>query len=535
MTSYVYAPIDSANGEIRILQIQPANKDTDEIRCTFTFDRLDKFPAFEALSYTWGGPAPDPGKHILLNSQRFPIFENLSAALVRLRHVSKPRTIWIDAICINQGSTSEAIHEREQQILLMRRIYEQASQVVIWLGDTGQGERIAMQSLANLSGSLSLSTRVWKMERKFGLGKGLKNRALQSWSGEWDPRALEVGELAQLLDRKWWRRVWIVQEVVLARNAVVMCGPDEVPWENIKKRMRDGAYGIVGQHRGQAAKHTDAGTVIAKYAFPDAEYTTLLDLQDRWRSGTWDRTLYNLLYTFRRFEATVARHHIYAFLGLASDIKSLDLVPDYSSPTSKIFTDVPRELIVVHKHLLLFNLKRRRVPQRSITQQQLQIYSLLDQVRFLDPHGLVSEGEGKPLRQGWVRLPRGWERRQVGSRFLFYNHLTGQYQDTSPLVGQDPAAPQHMQEWTSLPPGWKKTWDNIGNTQFIFDPDISEPEQTRDTELEDLPSWVPDWSQWSTRDAEPFLPSSLRSHNIGRREKREKSISPLVTIPIPKR
>ncbi|CAO2649061.1 Nn.00g100100.m01.CDS01 [Neocucurbitaria sp. VM-36] len=203
MTSYVYAPIDSANGEIRILEIQPVKKDTDEIRCEFTFDRLHKLPEFEALSYTWGGPAPDPGKHILLNSQRFPVFENLSAALVRLRHVSKPRTIWIDAICIDQSSTAEAIHKQEQQILLMKRIYEQASQVVIWLGETGQGHRIAMQSLANPSGSLSLSTRVWKMERKFGLGKGLKNRASQSWSGEWDPRALEVGELSQLLDRKW--------------------------------------------------------------------------------------------------------------------------------------------------------------------------------------------------------------------------------------------------------------------------------------------------------------------------------------------
>ncbi|CAO2649060.1 Nn.00g100090.m01.CDS01 [Neocucurbitaria sp. VM-36] len=283
-----------------------------------------------------------------------------------------------------------------------------------------------------------------------------------------------------------------------------MCGSDVVPWENIKKRMRDGAYGIVGQHRGQAAKHTDVGTVIAQHAFPDAEYTTLLDLQGKWRSGSWDRTLYDLLYTFRRFEATVARDRIYAFLGLASDIKSLDLVPDYSSPTSKIFTDTARALIVVHKHLLLFNLKREPATQRSNTQQQSQIYSLLDQIRFLDPHGLVSEGEGKSPRQGWVRLPRGWERRQVGSRFLFYNHLTRQYQDTSPLVGQAPVAPQRMQEWASLPPEWKKTWDNIGNSQFIFDPDVSDADQIRDKELEDLPSWVPDWSQWSTRDAEPF-------------------------------
>lgn len=78
--------------------------------------------------------------------------------------------------------------------------------------------------------------------RKFGLAKGLRDRVPQYVSGEWDFLALEVGELAQLLDRQWWRRVWIVQELVLAKNAVIMCGPDEVTWDAIKKRLRDGTY-----------------------------------------------------------------------------------------------------------------------------------------------------------------------------------------------------------------------------------------------------------------------------------------------------
>jgi hypothetical protein len=504
MTYQVYTPVDSTNGEIRILRIQPAKKESDEIQCEFIPSLLNNLPEYEALSYTWGGPAPDPGKFILLNFQRFPIFENLFAALLRLRQTYKPRTIWIDAICINQSMAQEAVREREQQILLMKRIYEQARQVVIWLGDTGIGERIAMQSLANPSGSFSLGTKIWKTERKFGLGKGLKSRMSQGLSGEWDPKALEVGELSQLLDRKWWRRVWIVQEVVLARKAVIMCGPDEVPWEAITKRMRDGMYGILGQDRNQRAKHMEEGSVIAKYAFPDAEYITLMALQEKWRSKTWDRTLYNLLYTFRRFEATVPRDRIYAFLGLASDIKTLSIIPDYSSPTSKIFTDVARAMIIAHKHLLLFNLKREPVMQRQNTQQQSQIYSLLDQIRFLDPDGLVAEGEGRPPRKGWARLPHGWERRQDGSRFCFYNHLTKEYQDTSPLADQPPTSPQHMDHWRSLPLGWIKTWDNLGNTQFVFNPDALKSDQPKDTELENLPSWVPDWTKWSSKDSKPF-------------------------------
>ena len=75
MDSQIYTPVDSANGEIMILKIQPAKTEADEVKCTFMHTRLAHLPVYEALSYTWGGPAPDPGKSILLNSQRFSVFE----------------------------------------------------------------------------------------------------------------------------------------------------------------------------------------------------------------------------------------------------------------------------------------------------------------------------------------------------------------------------------------------------------------------------------------------------------------------------
>ena len=276
----------------------------------------------------------------------------------------------------------------------MRQIYEQAQQVLIWLGDTRIGERIAMQSLAIKSGTFSVRMKVWITERKFRLGKGLRDRVSQSVSGEWDARALEVGELAQLLDRKWWRRVWIVQELVLAKKAVLLCVLDEVPWDAVKTRMRDGAFGILGSDAGQSVKQTEEGSVVTKITLPNTDYLYLTALQEKWQFKIWDQSLYNLLYTFRRFESSVPSDRIYAFLGLATDIKDLSLIPDYSSPTSRIFTDVAKALIVAHKHPLLLNLKRE---QEHSTQQQSQVYSLLDQTRFFDPNGLVVEGEGGPL------------------------------------------------------------------------------------------------------------------------------------------
>ena len=257
--------------------------------------------------------------------------------------------------------------------------------------------------------------------------------------------------------------------------------------------------------------HTDEGSVVDKYAFPNKEYLLLDQLKQKWRtksdSTPWNETLCSFLYRFRRFECTNPRDRIYAFLGLAKDMKDLDLVPDYTSPTSKIFIDVARALIVAHKHLLVFNLKREPTTQ-LLTQEQCQVYSLPDQIRFLDPNGLVRDGPGREPRIGWVRLPDGWERRQDGSRFRFYDHSRQAYQDESPLAGLPTASPQKMDHWRKIPLGWTKTWDNLGNAQFVFNADATRHSAPDESDLAHLPSWVPDWTKWSTRDPEP-LPGLL--------------------------
>jgi hypothetical protein len=60
--------------------------------------------------------------------------------------VTRVRTIWIDAICINQ----QDISERTQQVQFMRCIYENAEQVLIWLGEGVASSGIAMHVLEEL-------------------------------------------------------------------------------------------------------------------------------------------------------------------------------------------------------------------------------------------------------------------------------------------------------------------------------------------------------------------------------------------------
>jgi hypothetical protein len=37
------------------------------------------------------------------------------------------------------------------------------------------------------------------------------------------------GALLDLMQRKWFSRRWVVQEIALARDALIYCGKDEIP------------------------------------------------------------------------------------------------------------------------------------------------------------------------------------------------------------------------------------------------------------------------------------------------------------------
>ena len=101
----------------------------------------------------------------MLDGQQFNITQNLHDALRRLtnghggkqRLVAKRDFLWVDAICIDQSN----ITERSQQVPLMRKLYEQAQKVYVWLGEpekTLQNE-LAEQKIKEFSKILQRSSK----------------------------------------------------------------------------------------------------------------------------------------------------------------------------------------------------------------------------------------------------------------------------------------------------------------------------------------------------------------------------------------
>jgi hypothetical protein len=204
----IYIPVDSKSRQIRLVVVD-AGQAEDEIRCSLLPVYLgNDCPRYEALSYTWG-PSHSP-RHIVLNGSPFAITPNLYGALQRLRRNDASKVLWIDALSIDQSNISE----RGEQVSLMRIIYSCASNVIIWLGEESVSNRHAMDLLCSASEQLDPQT--WISDR-------LKT-TFHSDNTEWKA-------LLSLFKKDYWSRVWIIQEIAVAKNLKIACGSMSCNWE----------------------------------------------------------------------------------------------------------------------------------------------------------------------------------------------------------------------------------------------------------------------------------------------------------------
>ena len=132
---YAYRSLNYELGqEIRLIVLLSGNYH-EPLRCEIVHANLLDKPKFEALSYTWADEYGDDsirGEIACVPCRRvIRLTANCENALRRLRLSTKSRTIWVDAVCIDQNN----IKERNHQVRQMGSIYASAQQVVIYLGN----------------------------------------------------------------------------------------------------------------------------------------------------------------------------------------------------------------------------------------------------------------------------------------------------------------------------------------------------------------------------------------------------------------
>ena len=123
---FVHQHLDLQRDIIRVVSVQPGEPCT-AISCVVRHVPLRS--THVCLSYMWGDSNDD--RDIYVNQRRFTVSKNLWTFLRRGRTRLSKEELWIDAICIDQ----ENLRERNHEVQRMARIYGQARQVLVWLGD----------------------------------------------------------------------------------------------------------------------------------------------------------------------------------------------------------------------------------------------------------------------------------------------------------------------------------------------------------------------------------------------------------------
>jgi hypothetical protein len=332
--------------EVALLPRPDDTRDAEKVDAkTKYYQSLGHEYEYTALSYSWEGQTPtenihirQPGSSRLLSLQ---VTKNLKAALLQMRDSREDRVFWADAVCMNQDDKAE----KNQQLPLMPRIYGEAKQVYVWLGD--KDPKID----ASKAFKLIKKIRRWE-DYKIIVEK-------KTTCDEWDA-------FIALMNRGWFRRRWIVQEIVLAGadNAELWWGSEHIPWVEfaqavaffeggLRNRVKD-----IFRANPEYEHHPDMFGEVQEFNATRLVKVTaeIVSRRDDGRVVRKRETLESLISTLTPFDTGQPHDIVYAVLSLAKDVSA-------GSPTVKIkseiqLEDLPRTMRIdcpMHSPLLDFS------------------------------------------------------------------------------------------------------------------------------------------------------------------------------------
>jgi hypothetical protein len=339
---------------------------------------------YEALSYTWATEDGDCKRtsQIRCDGTRIWVTKNCELALRYLRKENSNRVLWVDAICINQRDNEERGH----QVGMMRNVYSKATEVLVWLGESSKemttpdpvaqslateeqdttplliletaveqernnGNSTRVNGRSSLSrGSIPVSDlfldylhqMVTEMRRIESLGQDPKSSPLyqelksQMYESSSDGLFTDLCRgFDDIIQRRWWSRLWVVQEVALAKSATLICSNRAVKYDNLLEWQ-----GIL------CKDPTPEGLVVL-----NSFCRTLSHLQAVGHAKIKQSKPLTVLSWARELTASDPRDIIFGLLGLSDNFKSLLPLPDYNKSTAQVFTDVTKRHLNLTKSL----------------------------------------------------------------------------------------------------------------------------------------------------------------------------------------
>ncbi|KAI1073493.1 heterokaryon incompatibility protein-domain-containing protein [Whalleya microplaca] len=352
-----HKPLNQEDREFRLLRIHeclPDNKgQPSTIELTFDHYSLNNPPEYVALSYVWGNS--EERANISINGVPTTIRTNLHYALLQLRQDQMSSWLWVDAICINQNDHAE----RSSQVNEMRDIFSRAFMVYAWIGPQADGSDMAMNMLQSLS-EVVLDADVTEQQWESFEGS-LKNAYLHHSGAGLDegldaarsfclklgkPIGADPGQalkgLASLLHREYFSRVWIIQELALAKECKILCGAKGLDVTAFEDGLEAANFYMVWYHR---VSDTPWIAINGTY-FKLKPFRVRQKIRQGHARRLWDiLQVYHAAPGRPIYMATDPRDVFYGVLACSSDATDLGIQADYSKTVPQVFAEVTKSFL----------------------------------------------------------------------------------------------------------------------------------------------------------------------------------------------
>ncbi|KAH7380692.1 heterokaryon incompatibility protein-domain-containing protein [Pyrenochaeta sp. MPI-SDFR-AT-0127] len=304
-------------------------------------------PNFEAVSYTWG--SVDVLVDVQVVNAQIPsrptetikVGPNLHEMLGHLRQQETSRALWVDAICINQDD----LVERSEQVKGMRNIFTFARRVILWLGESGADSALALQTLEYIGKQLEYTQTGYYMPSPHCTEKG--------W---WNPRyriTLDADAwtaIAHLIQRPYFERLWIMQEIQLAnQHSIVRCGDVETLWYYVRRALLKCKYDTPGLPQ-------FSSTIL------QTKMEHVYHLSNDLKALDLDR----LFYMASKCKCADPRDKVFAILGLVPPPFSQRIEPHYSLPVEDVYAQALETYIKVTQRLSLLGAMGKGEPENRL-------------------------------------------------------------------------------------------------------------------------------------------------------------------------
>ncbi|KAG4433778.1 hypothetical protein IFR05_010745 [Cadophora sp. M221] len=310
--------------------LHPSPNLDDPVRCDLQSASLLDYDLsissyYIALSYAWGEASVCASIHV--GDHQLSITNSLHSALQHIRDPKTALLVWADGICINQLD----VIEKNTQVKQMGRIFALARHTIIFLGGGTPSSDEVMDALCRAARSTFCSS------ERSALMNNTLSRVDKHRRGRLPdlPGGIRLLADQAILQRPWFTRVWVLQELVLSLDPWIQVGLKRVRWDLFAGMLMNPR---MPEHRFKVlADMSEARANEASWEFGNAQDVG----QEPEKSGY----LLTILSSRRALGVTDPRDMVYAHLGLLGsgpDItghRKLFVDVDYGKSIQEVYVD----------------------------------------------------------------------------------------------------------------------------------------------------------------------------------------------------